>query len=185
MYDGLKKDFSSLTKILEEKEARVSVLEDRLREADYDVSWSWFLNLSTITNKKNKQLLKGKSEYTSTFRKNSKRLLVTSDYSFFDRPDQEIGTDNFNQSLNSQIIHSNGIGQEPVTPQNQKTRTDTSPSKLATPTSVNIELFAAVEPKSLRDFSPIEETPSPVQIRAQVDSKTTRGKRKKRNAAKN
>lgn len=38
MYDSLKNDFSKLMKVLEEKESYVAGLEDKLREADYEVS---------------------------------------------------------------------------------------------------------------------------------------------------
>jgi hypothetical protein len=44
MYDNLKKDFSKLMQVLEEKESYVAALEDKLREADYEVSCLYTLS---------------------------------------------------------------------------------------------------------------------------------------------
>ena len=44
MYQTLKNDFSALTQVLEEKESYVAALEDKLREADYEVSCIYLLS---------------------------------------------------------------------------------------------------------------------------------------------
>lgn len=137
MYTTLKDDFAKLMQVLEGKEAYVGVLEDKLREADYE------------------QLLRGKQvdPISQMAKKGSKRKLVTSDTSFLEKvenyaSDVSLGANIGNVSSNSHNVSLRVLGKStPFTPPDQKIPPETSPQKLTSPfLSTQSHSFAASNP---------------------------------------
>lgn len=113
MYTNLKDEFAKLVQILDSKEVQLSALEDKLREADYEL------------------LLRRKPEGDSKH-KSTKRKLITSDTSFLDQGDPDASLSNIDlfKGKEASLEHGNRY---PFTPPNQKIPVETSPHKLASP----------------------------------------------------